>query len=302
MLKRISSMSADIDDNNDNSLLLLAQHNSLQLELVKYKRSIQSTRQELSLLRKRSSSMEHIVSILQRLWSQLEIDTSMLLDEIGDICSDSNSKTTTTANSSSNIITISSPLVKFQNAGNRYREIDPTKIDIPDLNIDIWSSTDIVINECKDTKDRIVSIYNDHSKNIEFTAKLNEKFLTHGQFIQSLIERLCFAINITGMFEQVPDVLELLSLAKELNAERFSLTDKVIKLSNSIIELNSKKQIYEIRKNSIEKLLQSNGKDEDSNNSQNSNRNNDSPSLITFDADTGIIFHNTLTFTNYHYL
>jgi hypothetical protein len=163
--------------------------------------------------------MEHIVSILQRLWSQLEIDTSMLLDEMGDICSDNNNKTTASNN---NIMSL--PLMKFQNAGNNYREIDPTKIDIPDLNIDIWSSTDIVINECKEAKDKIISIYNDQSKNIEFTTKLNDKFLTHATFIQSLIERLCFAINITGMFEQVPDVLEVLSLAKELNAERFSLT------------------------------------------------------------------------------
>jgi hypothetical protein len=97
------------------------------------------------------------------------------------------------------------------------------------------------------------------------------------------------------MFEQVPDVLEDLSLAKELNAERFSLTDKVIKLSNSIIELNSKKQLYEIRKNSIEKLLQSNGKDEDSSSSQNAIK-NESPSLITFDADTGIIYYNSFIF------
>jgi hypothetical protein len=285
-------MSSEInnDENNDNSLLLLAQNNSLQLELIKYKRSIQSTRQELSLLRQRSSSMEHIVSILQRLWSQLEIDTSMLLDEMGDICSDNNNKTTASNN---NIISL--PLIKFQNAGNNYREIDPTKIDIPDLNIDIWSSTDIVINECKEAKDKIISLYNDQSKNIEFTTKLNDKFLTHATFIQSLIERLCFAINITGMFEQVPDVLEVLSLAKELNAERFSLTDKVIKLSNSIIELNSKKQLYEIRKNSIEKLLQSNGKDEDSSNSQNAIK-NESPSLITFDADTGIIYYNSFIF------
>ena len=77
-LKRTSSLSSDInttttDDDNDNTLLLTAQNNSLLLELVKYRRSIQSTRKDLSLLRKRSSTMEHIVSILQRLWSQLEI-------------------------------------------------------------------------------------------------------------------------------------------------------------------------------------------------------------------------------------
>ena len=76
-LKRISSLTSygdgNDDDNNDNTLLLSAQNNSLTLELIKYKRSIQLARKELSLLRKRSSSMEHVVSILQRLWSQLEI-------------------------------------------------------------------------------------------------------------------------------------------------------------------------------------------------------------------------------------
>lgn len=48
------------------------------------------------------------------------------------------------------------------------------------------------------------------------------------------------------MYEQVPDILEALSLAKELNAERFALTDKMNKLSNEIVELNTKRGNYYI--------------------------------------------------------
>ena len=43
------------------------------------------------------------------------------------------------------------------------------------------------------------------------------------------------------MYEQAPEILEALSVAKELNAERFVLNDKMNKLSNEIVELNSKK-------------------------------------------------------------
>jgi len=48
-------------------------------------------------------------------------------------------------------------------------------------------------------------------------------------------------IITVGMYEQAPEILEALSVAKELNAERFALNDKMNKLSNEIVELNSKK-------------------------------------------------------------
>ena len=43
------------------------------------------------------------------------------------------------------------------------------------------------------------------------------------------------------MYEQAPDILDALSVAKELNVERLALADKTIKLSNEIVELNIKR-------------------------------------------------------------
>jgi len=43
------------------------------------------------------------------------------------------------------------------------------------------------------------------------------------------------------MYEQAPDILDALAIAKELNAGRLALADKMIKISNEILELNTRR-------------------------------------------------------------
>jgi len=79
------------------------------------------------------------------------------------------------------------------------------------------SSVDYVMEECKNAKDKVTGSFVDMNR-VENMSKLNEKFLTHGiilllfclffdyyhyhllgAFMQTLLERLCMAINITGI-------------------------------------------------------------------------------------------------------
>jgi len=87
------------------------------------------------------------------------------------------------------------------------------------------SSVDYVMEECKNAKDKVNGSFVDMNR-VENMSKLNEKFLTHGiilllsfllfdhhyhhhhhhyhyhllgAFMQTLLERLCMAINITGI-------------------------------------------------------------------------------------------------------
>ncbi|RYG66388.1 hypothetical protein EON64_09905, partial [archaeon] len=56
----------------------------LQLELASKKHVIAETRKELELMHQKSREMEALVSLIQRAWSQLDIDASLLLDSLGD--------------------------------------------------------------------------------------------------------------------------------------------------------------------------------------------------------------------------
>eukprot|EP01031_Cornospumella_fuschlensis_P036542 gene36542-44330_t len=53
-------------------------------ELVNKKHVLAETRKELELMHQKSREMEALVSLIQRAWSQLDIDASLLLDSLGD--------------------------------------------------------------------------------------------------------------------------------------------------------------------------------------------------------------------------
>jgi hypothetical protein len=85
-LKRINSNSTDNgDDVEDQAYFhLRSQNRALSLEVRKSKMTIESARKELDMMRSKSREMEALVGTIQRAWSQLDIDTSLLLDSLGD--------------------------------------------------------------------------------------------------------------------------------------------------------------------------------------------------------------------------
>ena len=85
-LKRTNSTSTDNgDDVEDQAYFhLRSQNRALSLEVRKSKMTIESARKELDMMRSKSREMEALVGTIQRAWSQLDIDTSLLLDSLGD--------------------------------------------------------------------------------------------------------------------------------------------------------------------------------------------------------------------------
>ncbi len=85
-LKRSNSASTDNGDDVEDQahFHLRSQNRALSLEVRKSKMTIESARKELDMMRHKSREMEALVGTIQRAWSQLDIDTSLLLDSLGD--------------------------------------------------------------------------------------------------------------------------------------------------------------------------------------------------------------------------
>lgn len=59
-------------------ILLRKQNRSLGLELVRYKRQVAESREELEMIRGKSREMESLVSVIQRAWSQVSCICSII--------------------------------------------------------------------------------------------------------------------------------------------------------------------------------------------------------------------------------
>ena len=53
----------------------------------------------------------------------------------------------------------------------------------------------------------------------------------------SVLERVMTAIRLSGLFDNVPAIIDAMTISKELYAERFLLTDKITKLSRYALTL-----------------------------------------------------------------
>jgi len=65
-------------------LQLLQRNKTLGSELRRYKRQFEAAKKEIQLVKHRSREMEALISVIQRAWSQLDIDVCMFLDCLGD--------------------------------------------------------------------------------------------------------------------------------------------------------------------------------------------------------------------------
>ena len=116
---------------SSSALHLKAQNRSLSVEILRYKRQLTDARKELDLIRGKSREMESLVSIIQRAWSQLDIDVSMLLDGFGD----SEPLTEGTGNTEL--------LHRLVHAGSDFHVRDPTDVTgLPQLDVDEWSTAE----------------------------------------------------------------------------------------------------------------------------------------------------------------
>jgi chromosome segregation ATPase len=217
------------------SHVLVAQNRSLGFELSSYKRKLSDAKRELELMRGKSREMETLVSLIQRSWSQLDIDASMLLDVLGG------------AESLSLTQTNSDLLLQFLRAGQEHRQLDPTDTSATQMKVDEWSTLDEIENEKSAALHRHPkdSTNNDDYSKKEFAlaadiAEVSEAISNHTQFTLTLLERICVGISESGIFENVPELVMALSDHKAWQSERLLLSDRIAKLSEECIEANAK--------------------------------------------------------------
>lgn len=249
---------APAPDETGSTLFLSCQNQALSLEMYNYRRQVAETRKELEAARHRSREMETLVSVIQRAWSQLEIDSNMLLDALGESAEGSNAQEQGKINAIFN---------EFLSSGSKLRSSDPTDItQLPPLDVDRWSSPEEIIEEC----DRVKKSLLQQDEEEESTGKdentgkkgsddnkedeenrpsiltpttwphVGDHLLTHSTFALSVIERLCAAISEAELLSQAPEVVSAIADAKECYAERFTLMDKITKLSHEVYELEQK--------------------------------------------------------------
>jgi hypothetical protein len=178
---------------------------------------------------------------------QLDIDTSMLLDSLGD------SEAHVSDEGSSEL------LHRLVNAGMRYMKVDPTNADsISRLSADQWTSAQDVekqrqqlqteLKERESEKEhhsnRSESI-TEEDLNERYGGSVDENLAAHVSFTLSLLERLCNAINDSGGATLQVDTVNALNEMRELRAEKLVLSDRITKLTSELIDLSAKVRIAE---------------------------------------------------------
>lgn len=244
-MKRSSNDRSDgvDEDDLDASMFLVHQNRALTQEMKRYKRQITEARKELELMRNKSREMESLVSVIQRAWSQLDIDASLLLDGLGD------SEMVIQDNENFKLLHL------FLNAGLKLRKEDSTQIGsvIPKLEVDEWSNEaemetekqrarEILSKQIADQKGKYEIDQEGNSMDEDeedLGSRLEDHLLSHASFTLALLERLCIFISEAGIFERAPEIIHALQQAKELHAYRFSLQDKIEKLLSEIIDLET---------------------------------------------------------------
>lgn len=226
----------------DSSMFLATQNKALVLEMNRYKRKISEARKELELMRSKSREMEALVSMIQRAWSQLDVDSSLLLDALGD------SDMVIDENEKFQIVNL------FLQAGSKLNDINAMNMNnvMQPMMIDEWSSTKEIEAEKKNTLESIsttnlINPSNESDMNIDeeskkeetLESKLEAQLRSHTSFTMALLERLCIFISEVGLFQKSPDISESLGRCKKIHAERILLENTIEKLSCNIVELSA---------------------------------------------------------------
>jgi hypothetical protein len=269
------------------------QNRSLSLELLRNKRTIAETRKELEFLRTKHREMESLVSLIQRAWSQLDIDASLILDSLGDFEISQNP-----GELLHNMLTIN----------NDFLQIDSQSIKVPQLDADEWSSAKEIEQEQERSEQSIVGgepvsrpattprtpaaqqknkrgknapatqnkdsnegsadgqTPRDSQENAElseeqlrtmFEHNLDQRLLDHVSFTLSLLEKLCNAINEgdQGILTHNTPLIQALTNARENASKIHCLTDAISKLRCEIVKLEGKHRLAENEKLRIERKL-----------------------------------------------
>eukprot|EP01039_Chlorochromonas_danica_P004991 gene4991-5481_t len=204
---------------------------ALQLELLNKKRMIHEARRELELMRKKSREMEALVSLIQRAWSQLDIDASLLLDSLGDpeaVISERGAN---------------DMLYRFLHVSGKYYQLDPTHDQVvPSLDsFDEWVSPEEIEQARQQTETTIKQESSVADAEINEEQKLEEHLAGHVSFTMTLLERLCNAINDSNIVSAIPQQTQQNIIQIKENYSRIMfLNDEILKLRLEMVALHAK--------------------------------------------------------------
>lgn len=140
-------------------------------------------------------------------------------------------------------------LVRFVAAGSSSIKVDPTDLStLQQLDVDQWTTE----GQIEEERVRVEKEQEEEAMNVEFGGKLEDNLAVHSAFTLALLERLCAAIGEAGTISQAPEVINALTEAKALHADRLVLTDRITKLSSEIVNLSAKLHVCERQKMLIE--------------------------------------------------
>lgn len=182
-------------------------------------------------------------------YSQLDIDTSMLLDSLGD------SEVHVSDEGCSEL------LHRLLKTGERFIKVDPTHIDgIPKITADMWSSTEDVEKERQRCQEQLkestpAEEAEDENLDAKYGGPVDENLAAHVSFTLSLLERLCNAINDSSGNNLQVDAVNALNEMRQLRAEKLLLTDRITKLSSEMVDASAKLRLAETEKIRAERDL-----------------------------------------------
>jgi hypothetical protein len=212
---------------------------------------------------------------------QLDIDTSMLLDSLGD------SEVTVSEEGCSEL------LHRLVTTGARLLKLDPTdSSNVPRLQeADQWSTAETIEKEKESLQAKLVSDQATASRkalkeeesctgngeqgmevaeekcdneddgegedlDVKYGGPVDDNIAAHVSFTMSLLERLCNAINeSSGETPLQIDMVNAMATIRQLRADKLLLSDRIVTLSNEIIELSAKHRVAENEKIRAERSL-----------------------------------------------
>lgn len=198
--------------------------------MLNKKRIIQEARRELELMRKKSREMEALVSLIQRAWSQLDIDASLLLDSLGDpeaVISERGAN---------------DMLYQFLHVSGKYYQLDPTHDQVvPSLDsFDEWVSPE-EIEQARQQTETNIKQESTADQEINEEQKLEEHLAGHVSFTMTLLERLCNAINDSNIVSAIPQQTQQNIIQIKENYSRIMfLNDEILKLRLEMVSLHAK--------------------------------------------------------------
>jgi len=261
-LKRHTSHARDdeggSDDDDDMLLEKLKDENRVMLQdLAQYKRQLVGLKKELTMMDKKSHEIELVVSLMQRLWSQLDIDAAMILDCLGD------SEFLAQTNENSELLyrilqqstevreLVQQDTIATSNAGVSLGGLD--KVARKDAKDKTMEATEMDIDST--AQDSIKPVATKPSTTESAVAQLESSISSRSSFTLAILERLLETISVSNPLVTVPEVINALVDSKELYTEREILVERISKLALEVSDIKIKLLIANQQNNKLNRQL-----------------------------------------------